>query len=83
MLITDKMSNGVPVSEGLGDDICVVNAWLREDLWVVKNKHYTHKVDSFSEFHYDFTRKNINEFIDSLTSTGNYTQICVTYHSAN
>ncbi len=83
MMIINKISNGVPVSEGANNDICCVNAWLIESLWEVKNKFYTHKVDSFSDFNGQFSRSNINEFIDSLTATGKYSQIRVTYHSAN
>lgn len=83
MNVIKNLSNGIPVTEGKHDDICCVNAWLREELWEVKNKYYTHKVDSFSEFNGDFTRRNVVDFIDSLTETGKYYQICVTYHSAN
>ena len=79
----NSVSNGIPVTEGRGDDICCVNAWLKEELWEVKNQYYTRKVDSFSEFNNDFTRRNVMDFIDSLTVTGKYFQICVTYHSAN
>jgi hypothetical protein len=79
----NPVSNGIPVSEGPNNDICCVNAWLREELWEVKNQYYTHKVDHFSDFNGEFTRNSINEFIDSLTSTGKYTQIVVSYVSAN
>lgn len=83
MRLTNELSNNIPVIEGKGDDICCVNAWLNESLWEVKNKFYTHRVDSFSEFNNDFSRRNINEFIDSLTATGKYYQVCVTFHSSN
>ena len=83
MQTVNKVSNGVPVFEDANNDICCVNAWLNESLWEVRNQYYTHKVDSFSDFSGHFSYENINEFIDSLTVTGKYFQVCVTYHSAN
>lgn len=79
----NEMSNGIEVTVGAHDDICEVYARLRKDLWEVRNQYYTHSVDSFSEFNRDFNRSNINEFINSLTATGKYTQINVSYVSAN
>ena len=80
----NTQSNGVPVFDATPkNDICTVNAWLNPELWEVKNRHYTHKVDSFSDYNRDFSVSNINEFIDGLTATGKYTQICVNYHDSN
>jgi hypothetical protein len=81
----NSVSNGVPVFESQNNDICTVNAWLIYP--EVISQYYTKKVNSFSDFNGkfngEFDRDNINEFIDTLTATGKYYQICVNYSSAN